>query len=165
MVANRIGPRRLAVLLAAAGLRGSDVLALMRELRAMPSGQFMELFETALEQLDLASELSAVVAVSDVPNRGLEPSGMSNDLAAQVERLLIGEAGMTKIEAARSLEAALQRRRGSTRAVPDYNPKDGFARWLRQLSQGFTLSEILHAASTVRNSRVHGQPDDWLGRK
>lgn len=88
-------------------------------------------------------------------------SEISQEVASGLERLLVNEAGLTKVRASELLANYLVERYPH-RPIAPYNPKDGFTRWIKQVSRMFNPSEIMHAAAVIRNSRVHGDGDDWI---
>ncbi len=166
MVAIRSRARQLAMLLAASGFTEADVEALMGELRTTKVTDILDWFSADRGRLGQQATSSQVALPTEVDENAVPDSPvMGAELAKEVERLLLIEAGLTKGEAAIALTRALRKRSPSFRRIPPFNSKDGFGKWLRDLSFAFPLSEIMHTAAIIRNSRVHGVGDDWLGNR
>lgn len=177
MVTKGDSVARLAMLLAAADFTEDEVLQLVRAIRDVRPSELLNRVHVYRHVLrdDLPVLRNAAVSVSPAQpesegplgSKGpqpdsLEPNqGMSDEIAAQVERLLVGEAGLPKLRAAERITESLMKRY-PRRMVPTYNPKDGFPRWLKLLSRTFSASEIMHVAAVIRNTRVHGRSDDWI---
>lgn len=151
---------RLALLIAAANYSDLEILDLFRRLQSLRVEDFSELVRSAQErnhQIPPTTQLA--IPIEEEKNVGTSP--MDTDVAMQIERLLVKEAALTRVAAADALTKALRRRHPGRVQVP-YKSKDGFSSWLKQLAGEFSLSEILHAAATIRSSRAHSQNDAWL---
>lgn len=159
MTNDKVLLRHFTMLMALSDLSEDDILDLMRQLRTAGTSEILNRVEADREYLQRQGRLlSSSGAHTDRHDTRLE---LGSDEVKQIERLLVRETGISKAEAAELLTKELKMRHPSA-AVPLFIPKDGFARWLRQLTQQFPLSEMLHVASALRNKRVHGVGDDWL---
>jgi hypothetical protein len=152
------------MMLVAARFTDREIANLVQQLQGIEPVDLIHLVESLRRRIDASNLLSdsPVGAQPQVPATVQEPMG--DEIAEQIQRLLVSEAGLTKIAAAQTLTDALRRRHPKEVVVP-YNTKDGFARWLRQLAMVYPLSEILHVAASVRNSRIHSRSDDWLDKR
>lgn len=154
---------RLALIVAAANYSDSEIRELVRRLNSLSIEDFAEIVRSAQEfGHQLSPMTQSAIPVSEFKNLGASP--MDAEVAMQIERLLVKEAGLTRLAAADALTKALKRRHAGRIQVP-YKAKDGFLSWLKQLANEFSLSEILHAAATIRNSKAHAQDDAWLNKR
>lgn len=152
---------RLSLMLAAARFTDQEVMALAKQVKTIEDAELVRLVRSIRIDAEMSNALSGS-AVGDASQRTSKHNRpVGEDVVANIQRLLVDEAGLTKIAAAQALVNKL-RRRNPTGAVVPYNSKDGFARWLNQIAQEYSLSEILHAAASIRSSRVHSRGDDWL---
>jgi hypothetical protein len=151
---------RLLLLLAGSGMTETELREVLSHIKDTP---IRSIVERVLRLDPNAVEMASVVEDEVFPYRPVKTSAEpdSTDVLNAIERLLVEEAGLTKSAAAFALHKWLQVRHPK-RVVPAYQSKDGFAKWIRQLAGTFSLSELLHAASSIRNRRAHGQGDDWL---
>lgn len=162
MVVKNSPFRRLSMILAASNFSQEEITALLRHVRSTPIPEMLSEIEVERSLLDEAPVSLQVPTSTKRPDASIgEPMGQ--EMTAQVERLLIQEAGLTKVGAAEALQTALLRRHPEAR-YHSFNSKDGFSRWLKQIATDISLSEILHAAAMIRNSRVHGRGDDWIDK-
>lgn len=152
--------RRLSLILAASNLSDEEITSLLRHVRSTPIAEMLS---------DIRVD-RALIDEGPISLQAPTPSGksefavgelMGKEVAAQIERLLISEAGLTKAGAAQALQVALLPRHPDARNYP-FDSKGGFSRWLRQVASDISMSEILHAAAMIRNSRVHSNGDDWI---
>ena len=150
--------KRFEVLLAATQFSEQDIAAIYHHLRATSLEEFIRQIRTHQIFIDDHQIGSAVVTR---PAEEKIDAPLGGDVAAQIERLLILDSGLQKSEAALLLTETIKKRHPKSPIV-QFNSKDGFRRWLNILSYQIPLAEILHAAATVRNSRVHAKNDDWL---
>lgn len=167
MVATkRMSARRLVALLAASGFNEADAMLMFRDARLLSMSEFLDMFQTERERLAYPQTRTAVQDSDDLVGEGATEPTLTPDVAQQIERLLVGEAGLTRLAAARELQRTLAvGAPAAAEELPPFNPKEGFSKWLSQVSRTFTLSQLLHAAASVRNERVHSKPDDWLEKR
>jgi hypothetical protein len=86
-------------------------------------------------------------------------------VVSKVLQLLIDEARLTPLLAADALGQALSKSPGEPPELPPFRAKEGLRAWLRRVAAHIPSSELLHHASSIRNSAAHiGQPD-WPLRK
>ena len=149
--------QRLVLLLAAGNFSDREIEKLQQYIKSTPLENILADIKAVRRQFAETGE--APQLVSSLPNE--QSSVLSNDSAQQIERLLVTEAGFSKLQAAELLAASLKKKRY---AVSPFNSKDGFQRWLNQFAAKVNLSLLLHTAATIRNSRVHGLGDDWIDR-
>lgn len=71
----------------------------------------------------------------------------------EVERLLIRDANLTKLEAMNLLASRFN-------IAFNPNPHLSFNKWIEKLGEEVGWSELLHVAHLIRNDRVHGKPDN-----
>lgn len=149
--------QRLVLLLAAGHFSDKEIEQLHQYIKNTPLDNILSDVKLVRRQFTETGEAPQLL-----PNLSSEQSNvLSNDSAQQIERLLVTEAGFSKMQAAELLAASL-RKKGH--AVTPFNSKDGFQRWLNQIAAQVNLSLLLHTAATIRNSRVHGLGDDWIDR-
>lgn len=154
--------RRLSLILAASNLSDEEITSLLRHVRSTPMAEMLS--DIRVDRALIYEGPTGIQAPT--PSRKSEPPVgelMGKEVAAQVERLLISEAGLTKAGAAQALQKALLLRHPEARRYI-FDSKGGFSRWLRQVASDISMSEILHAAAMIRNSRVHARGDDWINK-
>jgi hypothetical protein len=154
--------RKFSLLLAAMDLSDQEIAALLRHLRDQPLdvliAQLREDRDVLLKQVKMPLPIIRSASLAE------EDTSSGSDIAAQIERLLVVEARLSKAQAAQALRNALTARHPAAEVAP-FASKEGFGRWLKQLIQIFPIAELLHVASAIRNSRAHGTDDDWLETK
>lgn len=148
---TRSSYQRICALLAAAEVRHSDIVEFSRTLlQRGPDGVYEDVLRIRA-QFYLAPDERGERAASGAP--------LNDELAEKVQRLLIDEAHLTKTQALDLLSLAVRRRYPAVEVAPD--PKKGFAAWIRRLRTVVPESDLLHLATTIRNSLVHERPHDW----
>ena len=138
-----------------------QILRVLRQAAATPSFQIIDQVQfcrTVMSEHHLG-EVELPISASVGHSLSID-----RDAIDSIERLLITEAGFSKMGAAEVLSDALQKRHRGL-FVPQFNSKDGFAKWLRQVANVVPLGELLHVAATLRNEYVHSPTDDWLKRQ
>jgi hypothetical protein len=159
-MSDKININRLTMFFASSGMSDEHVLDLLRQLHTLTPDEII--LRIHLDRDYLNSSLQQSRSMLDLGTDAVRSSaGFDSDALKQVERLLVVEARLQKLDAAELLAAELLRRNRSV-SIPTFNPKEGFAKWLRQVSSSFPLAEILHVAAALRNRRVHSAGDDWI---
>ena len=105
---------------------------------------------------DAIQRLRQVASDSELPphTNVLVPS----DVSRRIEQLLIGETGLTKIEAAKRFRAMLSK---DFKIVVPPLSRTNFGTWMSRLAAKVPESTLLQAATRVRNERVHAPRLDW----
>lgn len=148
---TRSSYRRICALLAAAGVRHSEFVEFMRAAMSRGNEGVYQDISRLRGQLHLEADEGHARPNVDTP--------LSDELAEKVQRLLFGEAHLTKTEAFDLLSSEVRKRHPHI-DVP-LHPKKGFAAWVRKLAAVVPESDLLHLATTIRNSFVHQNPHDW----
>jgi len=156
MAIKSTSANRLIALIAASKMSDEEIQEAKFFLHTTSLQDFLRHVRTARRSLFGEEPAPIAVVASTVPETVL-----SADVVIQLERLLVGETSLTKAEAVRLLSSVLKRRYPKTE-FPEFNSKDGFRRWLNQVAEQVPLGELLHVAASIRNTRVHSQPDDWI---
>jgi hypothetical protein len=143
--------QRLAALIAASGLRESEIHEFVTLLRRMGPKRFVHdivRIRRALRDLPMMLEF-------------VEPvyRGMSGTTLDKVSQLLLDEAGLSRAEAVRRLTQAIMEKYPNATVPPE--SRKGFASWLERLAEGISQSDLLHLATQIRNSLVHRATPDW----
>lgn len=89
-----------------------------------------------------------------------QPRGHESS-AHRVKDLLLQESGLTaKVASHLLLEAVARNSKVDPDSLPKLN-KENFVRWVDKLSKHCTYSEILHAATRIRNDLIHSKSRHW----
>ncbi len=80
-------------------------------------------------------------------------NSIEENRSIEVERLLIEDANLTKLEAMNLLASRFN-------IALNPNPNLSFNKWIERLGEKVGWSELLHIAHLIRNDRVHGKPDN-----
>jgi hypothetical protein len=146
---NRSSYLRICALLAAADVRHTDLIEFGRvSARKGPDALYQDVLRMRAQLYGSIRE-----------DRPREPHPVQDELAAKVERLLFSEAGLSKSQAVEKLASELRRRYPDVTIPPE--AKKGFTAWVRKLAALVPESDLLHLATTLRNSFVHDRPHDW----
>ncbi len=86
-----------------------------------------------------------------------------SETAMKIERLLIQDAGLTRLTAIERLSDELHRRFPKILIPPE--SRKGFHTWIQKLSALIPEKELLHIAAKIRNRSVHEPPSDWRLRE
>jgi hypothetical protein len=149
------GADRIALLLAASGLTDQAILDGLKELEAEGAGASARRIR----------EIRRIITTSG-KNLIIEEYGTfqpdvtkeRETVVSKMVQLLIHEARLTPSLAAERLLQALSK---DPRELPVFRPKEGFRTWLRRLASRVPSSELLHHASSIRNSIAHQGKLDW----
>lgn len=82
-----------------------------------------------------------------------------SDTADKIEKLLVRDTGIPKLQAVEILSEELRRRYPGTE-IPAESRK-GFTTWIDRLSVIFAEKDLLHIATSLRNKLVHDPSPDW----
>lgn len=92
--------------------------------------------------------------------RSYPVSADSGSISQRVEKMLLEEAGLSKIQAVELLLSELHSEYGSAESLPSYN-KISFKTWLERISQRVGASKLLQIASRVRNNVADKSNTHW----
>ena len=152
---------RIIALLAAARISPREVDEFIGFARTMSRNEiaaYMREFERSIGMEERAGPFKPSYFSKIVASSNLERfSGLG--LEANVERLLLHEAGLSKLEAVEALTREIIRKYPGKK-VPSESRK-GFSAWVSKLSKIISESEILYLATKVRNLYVSDAPGDW----
>jgi hypothetical protein len=156
------GADRIALLLAASGLTERAIFDGLKELEALGPSATIRRIKT-IRQLMVGQARNLLVEEYSVDQP--DSTKEREMVVSKVLQLLIDEARLTPSLAAERLRQALNKNPGETPELPPFRAKEGLRAWLRRLAAHIPSSELLHHASSIRNSAAHiGQPD-WPLRK
>lgn len=82
-----------------------------------------------------------------------------SETAEKIERLLVHDTGMSKSHAVDFLRMELMQRYPEAE-IPTESRK-GFVAWIARLTNIIPEKELLHIATSLRNSLVHDPSPDW----
>lgn len=155
---------QLVLLLAGSGMSDEQLLRLLRQLRTAPYSLILE--KIHLHRGAVAPRLGRSAPLTGpMSNHPPRAVFIDDEAIRNVERLLVLEAGLPKLVAARAITMALKERHPN-KEFPSFNSKEGFSKWLAAISEQVQLGELLHIAASLRNELVHGDPkDDWIKGK
>jgi hypothetical protein len=147
--------RKIVSLLVAEEVSGSEFRAVAAWLRSGGLEECVETAERIRDLLQSGSTGKAVVAVR-VPRNAIPANPPTGDVAGQVHRLLVAEAGLGAPEAL----ALLARQLKYSGPLPK---KKAFKFIVERLVSELGGSRVLTAAHQIRNQRVHsGLDSDWV---
>jgi len=149
----KISYLQLSKLLAASGFGERDFAEFARSICQLGPKQFTE---DVMSMRQLLSDISHPTPY-DIPSP--TQSGPPSDIEEKIERLLIHETALPKLEAVALLTTEL-RQRFPEKPVPPESRK-GFQLWIHKLTSIFPEKELLHLATSIRNRFVHERPSDW----
>jgi len=92
------------------------------------------------------------------------PIAKSAGLTARIEQLLLGEAGLTRTQAADLLRSELRQETGLFDDIPVLG-KISFRDWVERVTERIPESVLLHVVTRLRNKLVHSEKPDWPLRK
>jgi hypothetical protein len=139
-------------------LSEADLRLALRELAHMGASDFVSLVRKHRKGIDVGDPI-------EQGKRRKPLAGMTRDVADQVDRLLRLEAGLPAAEAARELIATLALPSLPNSIKNFAKLRISFLQWVDRLSTHVPPSEILHAATAIRNSRVHLGTAPWALKK
>lgn len=160
---------KLILLLGAAGWSAEEIFGVFSEIKSsrFRSSEINEMLADFRRFRNHILNSSKIYYQSDTYRiEYVEPISVDfSDTAGKIERLLRVEAGMTNLEAVSLITRELKRLDPSRASgIPSYSKKS-LASWVERLSKSYSQSEILHAATLIRNKYVHGADPDWRLRK
>lgn len=152
--------RRFIALLAVSGFDRKQIQELMREIYKIPSRDVV--FE--VESFRQIMGLPQYYRYEERKESLSLGQGLTDSIEDKIYQLLIEEAGMAKHEACFMLGDYLAMA-FPNKMVPSIGSKMGFSTWVKRVSKVFTESELLHAATKIRNLKKNNSygVDDWLG--
>lgn len=92
-------------------------------------------------------------------NNPYSHSTFEDEVNEKIERLLLIEAGLTKMQAIEKLSNELHKKHD--KLILPRDTKKGFSAWITKVSEIVSPSELLHLATYLRNSFVNEPPKDW----
>jgi hypothetical protein len=149
------GADRIALLLAASGLTDQAILDGLKELEAEGAGASARRVQK-IRRIITASGKNLIT--EDYGTFQADITKERETVVSKVVQLLIDEARLTPPVAVERLRQALSK---NSRELPLFRPKDGLRTWLRRLAGRVPSSELLHHASSIRNSVAHIGKLDW----
>jgi hypothetical protein len=143
---------RLTILLAASGLNDRTLRAGLKEFELEGIEPVIRrIQQLRRKQLETTPPLRYEEELSDTS----ESDQQREYLARQVTRLLQEEAHLNASDAAARLVESLASRYGGSE-LPAFRPKEGLISWLKKLAKQVPPSELLHHATKIRSTIVHG---------
>jgi hypothetical protein len=152
------GADRIALLLAASGLTDRAIFDGLKELEALGAGASVRRIQKIRQKI--ASRGGNLL----IEEYGVSQTNSDKEretVVSKVLQLLIDEARLTPPIAAERIREALSKGSRETPELPPFRPKDGLRAWLRRLADHIPSSELLHHASSIRNSAAHIAEPDW----
>jgi hypothetical protein len=146
------------LLLAASDLNGSELKTFFKEVERAGSSEMVRRIDHV--RMMAADEVPQPFSYreSHVSARDAE----HKNIVAKIENLLVYEANLPKTRASHILYSEIQEELGDSYYLPSPN-KVAFRLWLSRLLDQVPPSTVLHIASRLRNSIVHGDKSlsDW----
>lgn len=109
------------------------------------------------ENLDEFASLDDELRISSVRHPKVSLASPEDDPVNRIQRLLLGEANLSGIQASNLLYVALRK----NNKVSQKKSKDSFSRWIRSVAKIVPYSVLLHEATKIRNRVVHSPAQDW----
>jgi hypothetical protein len=124
--------------------------------------------ETAISKIRSSAEKAVLMGRLKDDNVNVEhrswKSSYKSDLnktSFEIDNLLRKEAGLSASQASTILIEEMQKLEKYNNAFFPQLGKQGFRRWIEQLSNYASYSEILHIAIKIRNKFLHESETDW----
>jgi hypothetical protein len=140
-------------LLAASGFRDRDIAEFSRTIFKRGQKAFTD---DVLSMKHMLSELQNLTPY-DTPSPVRQEA--QGEIAQRIERLIILETGLPKLDAIALLTEELHKRFPDLPVPPE--SRKGFRSWIHRLASVYPEKELLHLATSIRNRYVHERPSDW----
>jgi len=146
------------LMLAASDLNNSELKMFLREVERAGAAEALR----RIEHLRMIAADQEPQSFSYRESHTSARDAEHKNIVSKVESLLLGEAGLPKTRASHILHSEILSELGGSYYLPSPN-KVAFRLWLSRLLDQVPPSTVLHVASRLRNSIVHGDKSlsDW----